>query len=159
MSGTLRMSRDLVAWSEFGLRLARVPELPDARHARSRSADRLCPGDRFVLPIQGVLDPASRQVVLLHHDDERGWTVVVPTAADEVVPLDELRRDEDGAWLVEVSTAARPGLQRWAAALPGRDYKVRWELPEVMRWKPLLEDVARGEVPVVSGEVLVEVER
>lgn len=160
MSGTLGLSRDLVAWSEFGLRLGRVPPLPIAPSPERLSTTRLLyPGDRFVIPIHGVINPESRQVVLLYHDDPRGWTVAAPLEADEIVPLDELRRGEDGAWLVEVSAAARPGLQRWAAALPGRDFKVRWELPEGGRWQALLEDVARGVVPVMLGEVLVEAER
>lgn len=115
-------------------------------------APRVEPGGWFPVYLE-VLHPSAHQVVVLRKVGG-AWSVVFPAHPDDVARVDELPREPDGRWRLDLSAGPEAGTQRWAVALPPAEAPVDWEAPAEARWTWLRE--ALDDDP--TGVVVVDVE-
>jgi len=113
----------------------------------------LRPGDRFVVKLAPP-DAIKRAVVVLYRAAGAAWSVVFPGGPDELVTLEELPLEPDGARRrLELMAGPDAGVQRWAVALPLVSAPIDWGLEPVARWRLLKRAVASGDVPVMTVAV------
>jgi len=106
-------------------------------------------GDRFVVELDRVEQPAATQVVVLLHT-EGAWTVALPEAPDEELHVSELPGGPDG-WRLELVAQAPIVRQRWSVALVPASLTVAWAEPDP--FASVKAGIASGDVPVVTVEV------
>lgn len=111
----------------------------------------LRPGDLVLVSLQ-VHDPTPRQVVVLARD-RAAWTVLLPSAPDEVLALEDLALDTAGRRQLYLSIAEAPAVQRRAVLLPPLDLPVDWSLAPEERWAALQALLDQGEVPAFVVEI------
>ncbi|MCB9765423.1 MAG: hypothetical protein H6739_36955 [Alphaproteobacteria bacterium] len=117
------------------------------------SASGLRPGDRFQVRIDPLPDPGARAVVVLRRAAD-GWAIRYPRGPREALRLDQLPRDELGAFPLDLRADADPGRQRWGVALPRIDHLVAQ--PRGQEWAWLRRGAASGRVPVATVDVVVD---
>lgn len=118
------------------------------------SEQTLRPGDRFSVRIDALADADRRRVVVLRKA-EGGWDVVFPAAERSAITLQDLAKDAEGCFQLDLTAQEPAGRQRWAVALPQTGQPVDWSLPHQERWQWLQDAVAGGEVPVASVDIRV----
>jgi len=136
-----------------------LPEGPGAFGLRWQvagvlGAPKVRPGDRFQVHIGPVEDPEGRRIVVLAQR-RTAWEVVFPVTAEEDLALTELPQSADGSRTLDLLAGEPAGRQRWAVVLPAVDRSFDFGLPPRSRWASLAADVAAGEVPVATVEVVV----
>lgn len=110
-------------------------------------------GDRFQITLPDTGADTDREVVVLRRVQD-DWEVVAPTGPASRAPL-TLFPAQDGARVLDLLAVGPPGQQRWAVALPPRDFPVDWDRPLSTRWRGLQKAIASGLVPIGSVSITV----
>jgi len=104
-------------------------------------------GDLIRLVVGAPGEPAAWRPVLWRQQDE--VVVLHPEREEDWISLDELR-GEGARRELDLVLGGRAGVVCYTLALVPREIEIDWQRPADDRWRPILEQAARGELPAWS---------